>query len=457
GEFGPWLRMFRNARVCDHDVLASNNNNDTNETKIMPATVNEHIKHEIINSNTSMDNNSPAEGSNDSCSGESNLTKSNNYGLGYVTKHLKRFSTSAIRNWSRSISIKRRNRRNSGNIISGTSPNRQEYGKSDKRWLYSDSTVLSIEILTFLFCGPLSLYVLYLLTISNSTNNITKEHEASSTTQFSNISSTSINPSNNSYNPSSNNSSIPTSLEAASPNNFKPTTIICGSIIIASLSYFLSKTSSLSLSSSLKKNQQIEEEVNFLESKVYSTSLVNRLLNDPSYIHNMGYDILKPDRKTKHLTANTLQGKGKFIMRPIVFYSSEKMESIMFLHVGNDLCGHDGVIHGGLLSTIMDEGLTITVIPSLPDKNGATAFLHVNFRKPCKANQILVCKCKVTKIEGRKGFVEGRLETFDEGVVLVDANALFISDFDKDDEGDKGDNTGDVDKNDGVFGFYFEF
>nr|CAG8433770.1 2079_t:CDS:2 [Entrophospora candida] len=47
----------------------------------------------------------------------------------------------------------------------------QEYGKSDKRWLYSDSTVLSIEILTFLFCGPLSLYVLYLLTISNSTNN----------------------------------------------------------------------------------------------------------------------------------------------------------------------------------------------------------------------------------------------------------------------------------------------
>ncbi|CAH1762573.1 17978_t:CDS:2 [Entrophospora sp. SA101] len=209
-------------------------------------------------------------------------------------------------------------------------------------------------------------------------------------------------------------------------NDFKTTTIICG-----------------------------KEEVNFLESEVYSTSLVNQLLNDPSYIHNRGYDNIKHDRKTKHLTANTLQGKGKFIMKPILFYSSEKMESIIFLHVGSDLCGHDGIIHGGLLSTIMDEGLAITAIPSLPDKNGATAFLHVNFRKPCKANQILVCKCKVTKIEGRKGFVEGRLETFDEGVVLVDANALFISDFDKDDEGDKGDNTGDVDKNDGVFGFYF--
>ncbi|CAJ0637039.1 12454_t:CDS:2 [Entrophospora sp. SA101] len=37
-------------------------------------------------------------------------------------------------------------------------------------------------------------------------------------------------------------------------NDFKTTTIICGSIIIAGLSYFLSKTSSLSLSSSLSKS-----------------------------------------------------------------------------------------------------------------------------------------------------------------------------------------------------------
>nr|CAG8552038.1 5554_t:CDS:2 [Entrophospora candida] len=87
----------------------------------MSATVNEHIKHEIINSNTSMDNDSTAEGSNDSCSGESNLTKSNNYGFGYVTKHLNdnvnyssSFSNLAIRNWSKSISIKCQNRRNSG-------------------------------------------------------------------------------------------------------------------------------------------------------------------------------------------------------------------------------------------------------------------------------------------------------------------------------------------------------
>ncbi|CAJ0824980.1 17979_t:CDS:2 [Entrophospora sp. SA101] len=74
--------------ICEHDVLTSNNNNDTNEIKVLSATDNEHIKHEIINSNTSMDNDSTAEGSNDSCSGESNLTKSNNYGFGYVTKHL---------------------------------------------------------------------------------------------------------------------------------------------------------------------------------------------------------------------------------------------------------------------------------------------------------------------------------------------------------------------------------
>ena len=66
------------------------------------------------------------------------------------------------------------------------------------------------------------------------------------------------------------------------------------------------------------------------------------------------------------------------------------------------------------------------VIPCLPDKNGATAYLHVNFRNPCKTDQILIGRCKTTKLERRKGYVDGTLETL-EGVKVVDADALFIS------------------------------
>ncbi|CAH1762574.1 10937_t:CDS:2, partial [Entrophospora sp. SA101] len=82
----PFFSSFGMGGVYEGDVKINDDGKKCYDN--VDATDNEHIKHEIINSNTSMDNDSTAEGSNDSCSGESNLTKSNNYGFGYVTKHL---------------------------------------------------------------------------------------------------------------------------------------------------------------------------------------------------------------------------------------------------------------------------------------------------------------------------------------------------------------------------------
>ncbi|CAG8747037.1 13117_t:CDS:2, partial [Gigaspora rosea] len=39
----------------------------------------------------------------------------------------------------------------------------QEYGKADSRWLRSDVTILSVEIPTSIFLGPLAIYILVLL------------------------------------------------------------------------------------------------------------------------------------------------------------------------------------------------------------------------------------------------------------------------------------------------------
>ncbi|CAG8476588.1 12283_t:CDS:2 [Funneliformis mosseae] len=170
---------------------------------------------------------------------------------------------------------------------------------------------------------------------------------------------------------------------------------------------------------------QIEEQLYLksIERQIFSLPIVKELKNDSSYelrVHDKGA------RQKNHFTTGTLRGKGKFVVKPLIFFSEEKKECVYILHVGSDMCGHNGIVHGGLLSTIMDEVLAIASIPCLPGKNGATAFLHVNFRKPCKAEQILIGRGKTTKLEGRKGFVEGTLETLD-GIKLVDANALFIS------------------------------
>lgn len=61
------------------------------------------------------------------------------------------------------------------------------------------------------------------------------------------------------------------------------------------------------------------------------------------------------------LSGYTLRGPGKFAVPPLVFTTKDKRESVLVVHVGGGLCGHEGVVHGGLLATVMDEALGRTV------------------------------------------------------------------------------------------------
>lgn len=83
-----------------------------------------------------------------------------------------------------------------------------------------------------------------------------------------------------------------------------------------------------------------------------------------------------------------------------------------------------------MLATLMDEGLARTGFPALPNKVGMTANLNIDYRAPCKAEQFVVLKAKTVKVEGRKAWVEGRLETLpldgSEGKLLVEGRGLFI-------------------------------
>ncbi|KAF0402087.1 mitochondrial protein [Gigaspora margarita] len=198
--------------------------------------------------------------------------------------------------------------------------------------------------------------------------------------------------------------------------------------IVAGVSTLLIVATGLAkYASQRKKEKSYKSYINSLESQVDKLSIVSLLRSDPMFEEvKSSYDHIEPERRSHHFTAGTLQGKGKLAIRPILFFSNEKMELVVISHVGSDMCGHTGIVHGGMISTLMDELFARTAIPFLPDRNGATAYLHVNFRKPLEANQFIVGKSKVTKLEGRKGFVEGTLETLG-GKTVADGNALFIS------------------------------
>lgn len=69
------------------------------------------------------------------------------------------------------------------------------------------------------------------------------------------------------------------------------------------------------------------------------------------------YLTIPEDRRVNSLTAGALRGAGRLALPPLVRARNDEKEAVAIVHVGRGLCGHDGIIHGGLLATLMDEAL----------------------------------------------------------------------------------------------------
>lgn len=137
-----------------------------------------------------------------------------------------------------------------------------------------------------------------------------------------------------------------------------------------------------------------------------------------------------PSEMRKHsLTAGTLLGPGMIPVPPLAF-TREGEELITIAYLGTELCGHVGMVHGGMLGTILDEGMGRCCFAKLPNKIGVTANLNINYKAPVKAGSYIVMKSRTTKAEGRKAWVEGHIETLGQGEepgqLLVEATALYI-------------------------------
>lgn len=125
------------------------------------------------------------------------------------------------------------------------------------------------------------------------------------------------------------------------------------------------------------------------------------------------------------LTGGALRGPGKLTLPPLVRARKDESEAVVITHLGTALCGHEGIVHGGLLATMLDESLGRISLLNLPDKIGVTAKLTLNYRAPTRADQFVVIKTKVDEKAGRKVKVSGTIEDLN-GTVLVEASALFV-------------------------------
>ncbi|KAF2002785.1 Thioesterase/thiol ester dehydrase-isomerase [Amniculicola lignicola CBS 123094] len=168
-----------------------------------------------------------------------------------------------------------------------------------------------------------------------------------------------------------------------------------------------------------------------IETQIFSHPLTQSLLADPKYIASRPHLKIPEALRAQNLTGGTLLGPDKIAVPPLQFTTPDGSKFISFQWVGHGLCGHPGIIHGGLLATLLDEGLARCCFPALPNKVAVTATLNVQYKKPAMAGQILILRAETTKVEGRKAWVKGTLETLGEGmegrgVVVTEAEALFI-------------------------------
>ncbi|KAJ3985451.1 HotDog domain-containing protein [Lentinula detonsa] len=173
------------------------------------------------------------------------------------------------------------------------------------------------------------------------------------------------------------------------------------------------------------------------ESLEYTVSLEKQLLSLPllqslraapdakEWYEARPYKNFPEERRVNNLTAGALRGPGKLAVPPVVWVRRDESESFVFIHVGRGLCGHDGIVHGGLLATLLDETMARTAINNLPERIGVTATLNLNYRAPTKADQFIVIKTKLGEVKGRKANVVARVEDM-KGTLLVEAEAMFV-------------------------------
>jgi len=93
-------------------------------------------------------------------------------------------------------------------------------------------------------------------------------------------------------------------------------------------------------------------------------------------------------------------------------------------HVGKALCGHRGIVHGGLTAALMDD---VSGAATFVAAGGGqfTANLTINYMKPVRADRYVLVRAQAVKQEGRKTYVNISVED-GMGAVFARGTALYV-------------------------------
>jgi acyl-coenzyme A thioesterase PaaI-like protein len=182
---------------------------------------------------------------------------------------------------------------------------------------------------------------------------------------------------------------------------------------------------------SLKRYTAVDDEARRVEEAINKHPLTAELRSRPDMIESRPHMRMPQQYRDRSLTGGALMGPGKMAIPPYAWTDADGKTLVSVTYVGENLCGHPGIVHGGYLATMLDEGMARCCFAALPHKIGVTANLSIDYRKPVPAGSYLVLRAETTKVEGRKAWVKGRIELLTEpgktATVFTEATGMFVS------------------------------
>nr|XP_028566501.1 acyl-coenzyme A thioesterase THEM4 [Podarcis muralis] len=127
--------------------------------------------------------------------------------------------------------------------------------------------------------------------------------------------------------------------------------------------------------------------------------------------------------RASRLFLRNLDEEGMGFEYAMFLNPSEKRMVSMF-QLGPYLEGPPGFVHGGCIATILDSVLGTCAI--FVAGRVLTANLTINYKSPIPLGSVVLVESKLDRIEGRKVFVTGHVQSVDGQTVHTEATALFI-------------------------------
>ncbi|KAJ3031806.1 UNVERIFIED_CONTAM: hypothetical protein HDU68_012312 [Siphonaria sp. JEL0065] len=110
--------------------------------------------------------------------------------------------------------------------------------------------------------------------------------------------------------------------------------------------------------------------------------------------------------KKSLIRGTTLHGESR-IEHALQAYNESDDILVTIARFGDSMCGHNGLVHGGLISAFFDDQFGILFSIAQKGESGVTANLSVNFRAPMPAPLNVAYVLWIEKVEGRKVFLKG--------------------------------------------------